>query len=224
MSQETIETRLKFPYPAEVISMTDSHNPCQKWGDALKNKELKVLYDNLQEKDKNTIQKNLNNRLCQNISGNSQCISVMNKFEPCTKMPIELPNNINAYLDSNKTKLEVQKTIVLSKLDMKVENFRKVLNNLIKHHQTRQEMKSMSLTYKGSNQNEVGRMRINQGEKGDQIEQDQTDKDLINGQVTTNRKNYQWYTYRNQYLVMMIKGILLLLICVNMAYLLTSTA
>jgi len=222
MSQETIETQSKFPYPSEVISMADSRNPCQKWGDALKNKELKKKFDALPDEDKSGIQKNLSNRTCQKIDGNLQCISVNNKFEPCTKMPTLMPNNIKAHLERNQVKLETQKQIILSKLDTKVENFRKIFNNLIKHHQTRQNMKSMSLNYKGTNQNEVGRMRIKQGETGDQIENDQRDKDFISGQVVTNRKNYEWYISKNQYLIWAVKIMLFLLLVIDIVYLMTS--
>jgi predicted transglutaminase-like cysteine proteinase len=137
-------------------------------------------------------------------------------------MPVEIPNNIKSEMIKIDDLLETQKNTVLDNLDKKVENFRYTLDNLIKHYQTRQDMKSMSLTYKGTNLGEVGRAIIKQSKIGDIVEDNQTDKDLIVGKIKTNRDNYQWYTNKNYYLTLILKMILLLLILINIVHLMIA--
>lgn len=217
-----IETQMHFPYPQSVITMSDSRIPCRKWGEAIKDKEIKKIYDSLEDKEKDIIKENLGTRQCQNVQGVSKCVTLSNKLEPCSKMPVEIPNNLKANLNKISHKQDILKKKRLAQLDDKVDSFRKIIENLISHHQTRQNMKSLSLNYKGSNNNTVGRARVKQSQIGDQIEKEQRDKDFIVGQVSNNRMNYKWYNNKNSYLVIFNKILLLVLILVNIVYLLTS--
>jgi len=221
---ETLEQEVHFPYPKQLITMSDTRTPCKTWEEALKDTSVRKVYDSFTDKEKSSIQKNLKNRECQNIKGSLQCVTLHNKLEQCTKMPIEIPNNIKAEMIKIDNLLETQKKTVLNNLDKKVENFRYTLDNLIKHHQTRQDMKSMSLTYKGTNLNEFGRAMAKQNKIGDQVEDEQTDKDLIVGKIKSNRNNYQWYFDKNYYLTIILKLSLLVLLIINIIHLMTSKA
>jgi hypothetical protein len=222
--QETLEKELYFPYPKQLITMSDTRTPCKTWEDALKDDSMKKIFDSLTDKEKSSIQKNMKTRECQNVQGSLQCISLNNKFEQCSKMPVEIPNNIKAEMIKIDNLLETQNKTVLNNLDKKVENFRYTLDNLINHHQTRQEMKTMSLTYKQTNLNELGRASIKQNTLGNKVENDQTEKDLIVGKIKMNRNNYNWYINKNYYLTIILKLSLLILTLINVIYLMISKA
>ena len=219
MSLISLDKQLDYPYPFLVVS--DNNNICQTWEKALTNNDNKNRYNKFKDEDKKNIQTVLKERTCQSVDGVKQCFTVNGQLETCNKLPDEHPKSIRQIMTQIDRKTEKKRNEMITPLEKLIEKKSVVMDNLIQHHATRQNMLEMNEGYhKLADKN----TEYNIGKKaeiGDDIDASEDLKNNAEGQFKALRSSIYWYTDKNNVFVTIVKILLSIIIAIEFLYILS---
>jgi hypothetical protein len=219
MSYVANDNNLEYPQPFHVIS--DENNICQTWGESLKTKSFKNIYNIYPEDVKKNIKDNSNNRKCQTINNVSQCFTLNGKMETCNKIGSDDPKSIRNIMTQIDKIAESKKGPIIRKLNQFVEKKRLILDNLIENYSTRQNMMNMNQGYKNLADSSVSKNEETKNMLGNQIVKVDELKDTTQGILSKKRKNITWYNNAHIILSRILWWSLVILIIVEIVYILS---
>jgi hypothetical protein len=116
---------------------------------------------------------------------------------------------------------ESKKGPIIRKLNQFIEKKRLILDNLVEHHSTRQNMINMNQGYKTLADSSVLKNEETKNKLGNEIVKVDELKDLTDGVLTAKRKKIKWYN--NTYIILnrILWWSLVILIIVEFAYILS---
>jgi hypothetical protein len=219
MSYVPKDNSLEYPQPFAIVS--DNNNICQTWKESLINPSFKNIYDKYPTDVKNNINNNSNNRKCQTINNVSQCFTLNGQMETCNKIKTDDPKSIRNIMIQIDKIAESKKGPIIRKLNQFIEKKRLILDNLVEHHSTRQNMINMNQGYKTLADSSVLKNEETKNKLGNEIVKVDELKDLTDGVLTAKRKKIKWYN--NTYIILnrILWWSLVILIIVEFAYILS---
>lgn len=219
MSYVANDNSLEYPQPFAIVS--DNNNICQTWKESLINSSFKNIYDKYPADVKNNINNNSNNRKCQTINNVSQCFTLNGQMETCNKIGTDEPKSIRNIMIQIDKIAESKKGPIIRKLNQFIEKKRLILDNLVEHHSTRQNMINMNQGYKKLAESSVIKNEETKNKLGNEIVKVDQLKDSTYGVLTAKRKNIKWYNNAYITLSRILWWSLVILIIVEFAYILS---
>jgi hypothetical protein len=219
MSYVPNDNSLEYPQPFAIVS--DNNNICQTWKDSLINTSFKNIYDKYPDDVKNNIKNNSNNRKCQTINNVSQCFTLNGQMETCNKITTDDPKSIRNIMIQIDKIAESKKGPIIRKLNQFIEKKRLILDNLVEHHSTRQNMINMNQGYKKLADSNILKNEETKNKLGNEIVKVDELKESTDGVLTAKRKKIKWYN--NTYLILtrILWWSLVILIIVEFVYILS---
>jgi hypothetical protein len=218
MSYVANDNKLDYQHPFPVIS--DSHNICQTWQDALRSRSFKKTFETFPDDVKNNIKGNLDNRKCQTINNVSQCFTLNGMLETCNNIGNDDPKSIRNIMMQIDRIAESKKGPIIRKLNQFVEKKRLILDNLIENYSTRQNMKNMNQGYNSLAESNISKNEETKNMLGNDMVKVDELKDSSQSILNKKRQTISWYVKGQSLLKKILWWTLVILIIVEILYIL----
>jgi hypothetical protein len=199
-----------------LILATDNNNICLVWSDALADKSMSSIFDNLSENEKKLIRQtdNYNSRKCLSINNISQCFTPNGTLETCTKLESSNRNQLRQEMTGINNEISATRNKEYADFDNLITKKTDEVNTLIKSYSSRQDMLNMNNGYHKMLDKNIAQKTKEENELGDNLDKIDDLKNFMVEDIKDVRKNQFWYESKNSILSKSLWFLLIILILV----------
>jgi hypothetical protein len=199
-----------------LLLASDNNNICLVWSDALTNKSMSSIFDNLSDNEKKLIKQdgNYNSRKCLSINNINQCFTPNGVLETCNKLESSNRNELRQGMTRINNEIDVNKNKEHAEFDSLIAKKTDEVNTLIKSYSSRQDMLNMNNGYHKMLDKNINQKTKEENELGDNLNKIDDLKNFIVEDIKDVRKKQFWYQTTNSTLTKSLWILLIILLSV----------